>query len=229
VYYNLGSALRSKGRLNEAVECYNRALQINPDYAEAHNNLGSILRVQGRLDEAISHFCQAIEINSNFAEAYNNLANTLQAQGKLDEAISGYRQALQIEPNMAQIHYNLGIALSQQGKSGEAIECYRRAIELKPNWLLPVNSLAKILVAQPDMNKNNTAETIKLAERAAELSKYQNISILETLATAYASGGQFEKAASAVEKALGLASAVNDDEKANHLRKELELYRQSKH
>ena len=44
---NLGNAFKEQGKLDEAVACYRRALELKPDYAEAHNNLGNALRTRG--------------------------------------------------------------------------------------------------------------------------------------------------------------------------------------
>ena len=43
-----------QGKLDEAVACYRRALELKPDFAEAHNNLGNALKDQGKLDEAVA-------------------------------------------------------------------------------------------------------------------------------------------------------------------------------
>ena len=48
----MGSALNDQGKLNQALEAYNKALIINPDYAEAYNNMGSALYDQGKIDKA---------------------------------------------------------------------------------------------------------------------------------------------------------------------------------
>jgi len=60
-----------------AIEAYNKALAINPDYAEAHTNLGSALKEQGKLEEAIEAYNKALAIKPDNAEAYNNMGNAL--------------------------------------------------------------------------------------------------------------------------------------------------------
>ena len=44
---NLGNALQDQGKLDEAIACYRRALELKPDYAEAHTNLGIALQARG--------------------------------------------------------------------------------------------------------------------------------------------------------------------------------------
>ena len=66
-YHNLGAALQSDGRLGEAATAYERALQIDPDYAPSHDGLGSVLRQRGQLDEAIRELQEALRLSPHTA------------------------------------------------------------------------------------------------------------------------------------------------------------------
>ena len=102
-------ALARRGRVDEAIAHYRKALEINPDFAEAHNNLGLALADRGRFDEAIAYYQKALEIKPDYAEAHNNLGTVL-AGTRLDEAITEYRKALETKPDFAEAHYNLGLS-----------------------------------------------------------------------------------------------------------------------
>ena len=121
-----------KGQADEAITHYQKALQINPDNAEAHYNLGNVLLKKGSVDEAITHYQKALQINPDYAEAHNNLGNALLQKGSVDEAIAHYQKALQINPDYAEAHYNLGNALLQKGRVDEAITHYQKALQIKP-------------------------------------------------------------------------------------------------
>jgi tetratricopeptide (TPR) repeat protein len=56
----MGNALKEQGKLEEAIEAYNKALSIKPDYAEAYNNMGNALKEQGKLEEAIEAYNKAL-------------------------------------------------------------------------------------------------------------------------------------------------------------------------
>ena len=111
---------KDQGKLDEAVACYRRALELKPDYAEAHNNLGNALKDQGKLDEAIACYRRALELKPDYAEAHNNLGNAFKDQGKLDEAVACYRRALELKPDYAEAHNNLGDALTGAGEAGRS-------------------------------------------------------------------------------------------------------------
>ena len=55
--------LARPGRLDEAIDYYRKAVQLDPDYAWAHHNLANALRIKGRLDEAYDHYQQVIRLD----------------------------------------------------------------------------------------------------------------------------------------------------------------------
>ena len=70
-------ALAAAGRLPEAIEQFNSALEGRPDYPEAHNYLGMALMMQGNREEAVRHFRQALWLKPDFAPARRNLDDAL--------------------------------------------------------------------------------------------------------------------------------------------------------
>jgi tetratricopeptide (TPR) repeat protein len=161
---SLGLCLQKSGRLAEAMEQYDEALQIKPDYAEAHNNLGSDLLHAGRLAEAENQFKQALQINPDLAAAYNNLGYALQQSGRIAEAIECYEEALQINPNYIEAHNDLGNALLQTGRAAEAIEQYQEALQLNPDLAEAYYDLGNALEQSGRM-----AEAIQQYQEALQL------------------------------------------------------------
>ena len=72
------------GRIDEAVEHFQAALRIRPNYAEVYNSLGAALVSQGKIIEAMANFKQAIRINPDLMEAKLNLKNVSEAQNGND-------------------------------------------------------------------------------------------------------------------------------------------------
>jgi len=130
---NLGVVRADQSKLAEAIEHYQRALQMRPDYADAYFNLGNALLQQGKLAEASDHYRQALAIKRDHARAHNNWGVVLARQGKLAEAGDHFQAALHIGPDNADAHTNLGNALFQQGKLAEASDHFRQALRLKPD------------------------------------------------------------------------------------------------
>jgi 4-amino-4-deoxy-L-arabinose transferase-like glycosyltransferase len=118
--------------------------------------------------------------------------------------------------------------LESAGKFAEAIEAYRKAEKLSPDNLTVLNNLAWILASNPDAALRDGPEAVRLATKAAELSNRKQPVILGTLAAAYATNGQFEKATETAESARDLALALGDKGVAADNERLLKSYRARK-
>lgn len=133
VHYNLGNALASAGKLDEAIRHLRKAIALDPTHAMAQCDLGRSLYRQGNLLEAINCFHQALKVDPGLAEAHYNLGVALAQRGDLDGATVQYRHALALEPNYAKAHTNLGRVLQLQGHDDEAIGHLRDAVRIVPD------------------------------------------------------------------------------------------------
>jgi Tfp pilus assembly protein PilF len=133
-YKNLGHAYAAQGLYNMAIEQYRNALNLRPDYVEAHNNLGNAYLSTGLVDMAIEQFQVALRLEPDYAPAHYNLANAYKSKGQLDMAIEQYQAALRLKPDYAPAHYNLGNAYKSKGQLDMAIGQYQAALSLKPDY-----------------------------------------------------------------------------------------------
>jgi len=78
----LANALVHLDRVDEAIQYYKQALEIDPRYANAHCNLGTLFAAAGALDKAIAHYEKALEFDPKLAVARKGLEKTLAAQGR---------------------------------------------------------------------------------------------------------------------------------------------------
>ena len=148
LYNIIGAANKGLGKLDEAIEAYNKSVLLKPDYAEAYNNMGIVLQDQGKLERAVGAYKKAIAIESDFAEAYNNMGTALQDQGKLKEAIEAYNKAVTIQPDYANAYNNMGTAQKKQGKLDKAIVSYTKALVIKPDYAEVHNNMGTALKDQ---------------------------------------------------------------------------------
>jgi tetratricopeptide (TPR) repeat protein len=89
----MGNALSSKGDLEGAIECYNQAIRIKPNYAEGHCNLGAVLQLLNHSEPAQASYEKAISLKKDFNEAISGFGLLLLKKGKhsegLDKLIQG--------------------------------------------------------------------------------------------------------------------------------------------
>ena len=225
---NLGTLLANQGHIEEAMEHSQKAIQINPNDSEALNNLGAALAATGRFDEAIENYYRAIQIKPGFFKALNNLGLALVAQGRFDEAIENFHKAIQINPNHPEAFLNLGTALTLSGRTREAAAQFREALKLNPELAVAMNNLAWILATGAEGELRDGAEAVRLAERACELTHYDEPLFIGTLAAAYAEAGRFPEAVTAAERAEQLATAAGSKPLAEKSRLLLEIVRAGK-
>jgi len=131
-HFHLGLRLRQQGRIKKAIDHYDKAIELNPQDAEAYYNRGNAKRALGDHQGAITDFDKAIELNPKDAEAYNNRGNAKADSGNYQEAIIDYNKAIELNPQDAKAYYNRGNAKKDSDDHRGAITDYNKAIELNP-------------------------------------------------------------------------------------------------
>jgi tetratricopeptide (TPR) repeat protein len=101
-HYNLGLLLSRRGRLQDAVVEYERALDRDPGNADARSNLAAVLVRQGKLDAATKQLERALEIAPDNAVAHTNLGAVLAQQGQFEPAARQFREAVRLDPGQTQ-------------------------------------------------------------------------------------------------------------------------------
>ena len=133
--FNLIAAANSGLKnLDQAIENFNKVLEINPKDAMAYFNIGTIFSEKKEFDIAIKNYQKCLAINPNHAETFDNIGSALKAQGSLTAAVEQFTQAINLKPNFTQAHYNLGVALQEKGNFSESITSYENACQIKPNY-----------------------------------------------------------------------------------------------
>ena len=131
----MGNALVLLGKTGEAAERYRRALELQPDLAEAHCYLGSILVDSGMLDDAKTHLERAAALQPGLAEAHVGLGNLHNALQQLEAAEASFRRAIALDPGFVEAYANLGHVLVASGQPELALASYDAALALDPEYV----------------------------------------------------------------------------------------------
>ncbi len=143
------SAESNPEMLHEAVEAYQRVLDIAPDWVEAHINLGVALYHLRQLDEAQQSFLAALALDSGNAICRYNLGCVLEEVGRIDEAIDNLRRAVHAMPAHADAHFNLALAYEKKGDIVRAREHWSLYLQHDPYGTWAEKARARIEQLRP--------------------------------------------------------------------------------
>jgi protein O-GlcNAc transferase len=155
VLRNVAGALNARiGRFERAIELYDVALALAPDYFEAFNNRGNALRELGRLEDALESFDAAVKLNPRYAEAHMNRGIVLAALKRHEEALTSYGKAIELNSAIAQAYNNRGNSLQALNRPDDALTDFDTAISLSP------------ALADAFVNRGNTLKALSRLEDA---------------------------------------------------------------
>jgi tetratricopeptide (TPR) repeat protein len=129
---NKGISLHRLGFFDNAIQCYNKALEINVNDHRSWNNKGSCMRALGHFDNALVCFENALKISPSDTGALTNKGICLDSLGFFKDANRCFDDALKIDPRFGPAWVSKGCSLSNLERSEESIHCYDRAIEIEP-------------------------------------------------------------------------------------------------
>ena len=132
-YNNRGIDYRKEGKLDLAIKDFDKAIELNPEFAEAYNNLGNTYDDKGDFDKAIVNFNTAVKFKSDFVDAYVNRGVAYGKRDEFNKAINDFTTAIDLDPNHAGAYFNRGNAYLLKGDLEKAIENYDTSIKLDPD------------------------------------------------------------------------------------------------
>jgi tetratricopeptide (TPR) repeat protein len=222
---NLGALLGERGETDSALDHLLVAVKLDPKYAEARNNLGNLLSRLGRVPQALHQYGEAAKLDPDSSEIHYNLAMTLSQAGRYEEAVRQFAEALRLRPNYAQARFGFALALVASGQVEAGKRQFEGFIQQKPDAVDAMAQFAWALATSPDPRSRDPQGAIALAGHVNQLTLSERAEYLDTLAAAFASAGQFDRAVAAATRAVELARVHGQADLADRIGKRLELYR----
>jgi Flp pilus assembly protein TadD len=153
VHLHLAIELKRRGALPQAIEHYEAAVRISPDFEPARHGLGVALIEAGHAEEAIPHIRAAIGLSPELHTGHNDLGVALLRQGAIEEAVREFEVAQDLQPAAAGPRTNLGLALLRQGKAEEAVAILKEALRLEPEFAQGQYTLGLALAIQGEWER----------------------------------------------------------------------------
>lgn len=134
VYLQRGLVFEESGRLVEAMNDYNKAIELKPSFYQAFNNRGLVYEKMGLPNDALMDYNTAISLSSTFYQAYNNRGLVFERMGQYDNAIKDYNSAIALNPSDYEAYDNAGVLYGNSGRVDQAIQCLTCAINANENY-----------------------------------------------------------------------------------------------
>ncbi|NMH28862.1 tetratricopeptide repeat protein [Flavobacterium silvaticum] len=139
-----GYALFDQGDIENAIGCYEKALDARANHKYALNNLAYCLNLQGKFKKAIPLFDLAIKTDPEFAYSYNNRGLSKIKLGDTQSGLDDIQKSMELDPKNAYAYRNLGIYHLDLGNTEQASSCFKQAKELDPNTHMIDELLEKV-------------------------------------------------------------------------------------
>ena len=160
----LGSLFAAEGQLEEAMDHYQQALRLKPNYPEAHFFLGNALDKKGKLDDAIAEYRQALRFKPMLEQTHILLGAALARKKNYSEAREHYLSALELNPESAVAHNNLARLYQTDGELDPAVIHYLAALRTDPGLSEAHNNLGVLYLQQGKLAEGvaHLREAVKL-------------------------------------------------------------------
>lgn len=166
----LGVLQHQAGAVAAAVECFEKAVALDPRSVDARYCLAGALKATGRDTEAIAAYRRTLELAPDFFQAADNLGNLLLDNGQAAEAHALFERSVAINSTNPRAYNGCGLACRAMGKTAQAIAALRRAIELQPGYVEAWSNLGNALRDSGAIDESIAAHrrAITLAPERAE-------------------------------------------------------------
>ncbi len=216
-----------EGDYDHAADAYQNALnytQSSRTRMDIYNNLGQAYKMATNFNGAISAYQSSLAISSDQPVIQTALGECFLESKQPDRAAEAYQAAVDLDPNNVEAQSGLGMSLASAGRDAEALGHFRAAVQADTNSVMGLNNLAWTLAVDAVSSLRDGPAAVSLAERACQLTHYQDAQSIGTLAAAYAEVGRFDDAIATARRAHDVALAHGERDTADRNAQLLKLY-----
>lgn len=230
-YSNLGVAMQKAGRLDQAAEALEKAVNLEPVAGVPRCNLARVYVAQGRRGEAADQMAETVRYQPKDAGFRNYYAALLLDLERFEQAEAQYRAALALDDDDGDHHHGLIATLWESGKYEEAFNACREALPRFGNDPRLLNRMAWMLATCPRVELRDGEQALGLVTALLKSPKgdpRRNPAALDTYAAALAETGKFPDAVAVARDGLKFARDIGKNELADDIQRRIERYEQGK-
>jgi len=123
-FFNIGVSLLARGQVERAIYCWNRVLEIDPDYYGVNRRIGQAYRRHGKLDQAKDYYLRELRNDPGNTDLLCEIAELTAESGQLAMAAAKFAQIVELEPDYLEARFALGKIWLQRGRPAQAVDCF---------------------------------------------------------------------------------------------------------
>jgi tetratricopeptide (TPR) repeat protein len=136
----------------DAIDAYRRALEVDPQLADAHCNLGAVYHQQDRRGDARACYERALACDGSHVEAHLNLAGLDEEEERPEAALAHYRAALRADPLRAETHLAAALLYDRLALRRRAREHWRRYLQVAPGGAWAAAARKRLAEQDPEVS-----------------------------------------------------------------------------
>lgn len=129
---NLGDVYGRWGNKQKALEEFQTAIRLKPNYGDAYHNLANTYLEVGQVDKALENYENAIKYNPNLWQSYQNIAAIYFQQKQYEKSLEYIQKAIQINPKNLNLVVNLGVLYMVSGEKEKAKQIFTQVLSQEP-------------------------------------------------------------------------------------------------
>lgn len=130
---NLGDLYGRHGDKQAALEEFQKAIELKPNYGDAYHNLANTYMELGEAGLALENYRKALEFNPNLWQSYQNIAAIYCGQKQYDLCLENFQKAISVNPQNLNLRNNLGVVYLLIGEKDKAKEIFTAVLSIDPN------------------------------------------------------------------------------------------------
>ena len=222
-YFHRGLVQIALNNMEVGIADLTRAVELDPK-PQGFIKRGEVYASVEKFELALADFTKALEIDNDQSMARYRRGIVYVSLGREKEAMSDFTHLIDAGTKSADLFRRRGLLYRKQKDWRGAKADFESTVQLEPDQAWAVNDLAWLLATTPDDSLRDAPRAVELANLCCKITNWQNGKMLDTLATAYAAAGDFDKAIEWSQKAISL----NDAKDADGTQMRLQLFKERK-